>query len=278
MSETQSFLCPRCGKLISRYLAECSHCGLVEPYRQYRLRKALRLPSLVKALIWLCGGLFGLSFLLPLLLGGSIQMGRGMLGLPAPSGYALHLMGWATTDHLIRGEYYPLVTAVFLHGGLLHIIFNMLWLRDLGRLTEQIFNPAVMLTLFVVTGVAGNLLAVSMPFVWASMGMSARPVAVLGASGAVFGLMGALIAFSRKLPSFQARTLARQLGTWAIVIILLGFMMPQVSNAGHIGGFVAGWALGKLLPVRVKRPHLFDLMGLASAGLVVYSFAQVALR
>lgn len=274
----ESFLCPRCGKLISSYLEECSHCGLPAPYRRYKLAKTLRLPSMVKGLIWWCGLLFGLSYLLPLFLYGSLSLDQGMLGLPSPSPYSLMAMGMASSRDLIQGDYFRLVTAIFLHGGILHIVFNMLWLRDLGRMAEQLFSPAIMLLIFLLSGIGGNLLALWMPYIFDTLGLAARPIAILGASGAVFGLMGALVAYSKRIGSLQARALSKQISTWAIVIIVFGFMMPQVSNAGHVGGFVTGWLLGRFLPLRIKSPLAFDLIGLICFGVIVLSFGLTVIH
>lgn len=252
----QSLICPRCGKLISAYLDECSHCGLAKPAAKRRFLGLLGLGqgSFVRLLIGACILLFGLSYLLPVLLpqiptGGS----QGFLGLlPGPASASLALLGWADPRAVYSGQYHLLLTAIFLHGGFLHIIFNLLWVRDLGSLAESILGPKLMVLVFLFSGALGNLVALFWPFVSISLGFDDRFAPVVGASGAVFGLMGAIMAFAPKLGNFAALGLARQMGRWALVLVVLGFLIPGVSNAAHIGGFIGGWALGKLLPLRMS--------------------------
>jgi len=198
-----------------------------------------------------------------------------MFGLPSPPSVALALLGWADPMQILSGHYWLLVTALFLHGGILHLVFNLLWIRDLGQMAEELFGPAVMLLIYLVSGVAGNLLAVWTPFLLEMAGFEARHAAILGASGAVFGLLGAMIAFGNRLAHWQARAMAKQFRTWAIVLIGLGFLIPGVSNAGHVGGFLGGYLLGRILPLRRQNPLLFNLLGLASLGVVLASFAKV---
>jgi rhomboid protease GluP len=207
--------------------------------------------------------------------------GRGIMGLlPAPGSVALNLLGWADIRMIVAGSWWVLITAMFLHGGILHILFNMLWIRDLGPQTEMIFGRHGMFIIFVLSGVIGNLVAVFTPVFLNAMMTGQTPyLPVVGASGAVFGLMGAMIAFGRKHGGIFGRQLARQLGIWALVLIVMGFLFPGISNAAHIGGFIGGFVIGRLTPIR-HGPGSGGTMVVAAilAGICVVSFVLMVIR
>ncbi len=276
MDQPESILCPRCKNLISSYLAECSHCGLPEPLKKHQRSNFLAPQSLVKPLIWFQGGLFGLSFALSFVLEGRVNLGHGFFSLPAPSSQALAALGWATTQDLFTFNPFPLITATFLHGGILHLIFNMLWLRDLGRLAEEAFGKGRLLWLLILTWLMGNLVATAQPLFWLALGISAGPTAVLGASGAVFGLMGAIMAYGKRMPRLEAKMISKQMGKWALILIIIGLIIPQVSNAAHIGGFIAGWLYGRFTPLAPKGEH--PLLTGSALALIALAFVQVWLR
>jgi len=206
----------------------------------------------VKILIGLNIGFFVLSYLLPWFLPIEVSAGRDFLGLlPAPSNIALNLLGWADIRLVMSGHWWVLITAIFLHGGLLHIVFNMLWIRDLAPQTEMIFGSQGLVSIFILSGIAGNLVAIFSPYVLnLILGLRLPFMPVIGASGAVFGLMGAMIAFGRKRGGIFGRQLVRQLGLWALILIVMGFLLPGISNAAHIGGFVGGFLIGLGMPIR----------------------------
>lgn len=274
-SRPSSLVCPGCGKLISGYLTECNFCGLKNPAQKKQLLGLMGLGplSLIRPIIGVSILLFGLSYLLPLLIPGMPRTGgSGFLEfLPAPSPYALALLGWADPQAVFSGQWHLLFTAIFLHGGFLHILFNLLWVRDLGAQAEALLGPRLMFLVFLVSGAFGNLVAVVWPLVPLSLGFEGRFAPVVGASGAVFGLMGVIMAYAPKRAGFYGFGLAKQMGRWAVALILLGFLMPGISNAAHIGGFVAGWVLGKLLPAGKTKP-LLELAAWAGVGVGVYAF------
>jgi len=272
----ESLNCPRCNKLISGYLDECSGCGLANPASKAKWFGLLTLGggSLIRPIIGLCILTFGMSYLLPMLIPLlAAPTHSGLFGLlPSPSSKALAVLGWADPRSIFSGQWHLLITAIFLHGGVLHILFNMLWVRDLGAQAEALLGPRLMVLAFVLTGIGGNLLAVYWPFFAHSLGVSSSFTPLVGASGAVFGLMGVIMSYAPRKAGFMGLGLARQMGKWALVLILLGFLMPGVSNLAHIGGFVSGWLLGKLIPLGRGRT-LFESAGLFSLGLVIYAFA-----
>jgi len=164
----------------------------------------------------------------------------------------------------LAGQWWRLLTYMFLHGSLLHIGFNMWCLWDLGALCESLYGRWTYAAVYVITGVAGGLASLAWnPGVWS-----------VGASGAIFGLAGALIAsfylgeFS--LPSVAIKGTLRSLLFFAGFNLLFGSMLPGIDNSCHIGGLVSGLALGavvaKLAPqsdAPLRRASVVGVVALA---------------
>jgi rhomboid protease GluP len=152
------------------------------------------------------------------------------------------------------GEYWRLLSAMFLHGdgtargGLLHAGLNLYVLWQLGRLYEIMFGTRRFLLIYFVTGVAASLTTLLRFLLSHSDGAS------VGASGAIFGIMGALIVSIRRSPRWKnerwARSIVQQLMFWIVVNIAIGLTVPQIDMAAHAGGFLAGLLLGATLPQR----------------------------
>jgi rhomboid protease GluP len=149
---------------------------------------------------------------------------------------------------LAEGEYHRLVAAMFLHGGFLHLFLNMWALYQLGMIFEAMFGSLRFLVTYFVAGITASI--VSSMFI-------PPGVPGVGASGAIFGILGALIISIKRSPLWRGREwtriLTRQLSIWAGINILIGFTVPGIDNAAHIGGFVAGLILG-LFPHKVPPP------------------------
>jgi len=191
-----------------------------------------------------------------------------------------------SSDQIIRwgGNYGPLTlgtepwrlfTALFLHIGFVHLLANMWALFVLGRLAESLFGRWSYLSTYLLSGLAGSVASM----LWRPLGVSA------GASGAIFGVAGALIAtlFVGKLPlpKQSTRTVLITLVFWAGFDLLYGIWKAGVDNAAHIGGLVTGLILGLLLghhlgssrQARVFRERLF-----MAAVFVVFLFAVFVWR
>jgi rhomboid protease GluP len=149
-----------------------------------------------------------------------------------------------------HGQYWRLLTSVFLHIGLMHLLFNGWALLQLGGLFEVALGSARMLVTFLVTGVLASFVSV----LW--LGRPGQPGGIsAGASGAIFGLLGALIAFlGRRRDRLQpwARSLLSQLVFWAVINLILGVTLPGIDNSAHLGGLASGFLLGLTLR---EAPH-----------------------
>jgi rhomboid protease GluP len=154
---------------------------------------------------------------------------------------------------VLSHQWWRLLTATFVHVGLLHIATNMWCLWNLGLLGEPLLGPAGLIVVYLITGIAGNLLSLFFN-VMARDGVSVGA----GASGAVFGIAGILIVLlsNKKLPipAFELNRLRRSVIQFAVLNLILGIganftSIVRIDNHAHIGGFLSGLALGvPLLP------------------------------
>jgi rhomboid protease GluP len=158
------------------------------------------------------------------------------------------------------------VTAIFLHGGLLHIGFNMWVLMDIGPMVEELYGSARYLFLYVATGVAGYLLSSSVGHL------------SVGASGSLLGLIGVLLAATTGRKSMAAQALRSALIRWLIYLAVLGFLTRgSTDNFAHMGGLASGYLLGRLMPDRtpadLSERRRADFLGWAAGIAIAVSFA-----
>lgn len=150
--------------------------------------------------------------------------------------------GALVQDNLLRGEAWRLVSSMFLHGGIEHLVGNMLALYVLGIGCEHAFGSTTMAGIYAAAGVAGGLASVAI-----------EPAPTVGASGAIFGLMGCLITVMQRLKHtvhVRDRRIGVVIAVWAAWQLALGFASPFIANFAHLGGFVAGGLLGLCVPPR----------------------------
>lgn len=175
----------------------------------------------------------------------------GVFGLEWYSGGStdtevLTRLGGNVKERVLEGEWWRLVTSVFLHIGIFHLFVNGWALMQLGTLFERWIGSGKLLFAFLLCGIAGSAASVA----WRAEGLSA------GASGAIFGLLGTLITFllrRREMLVPAAKSILSQLVMWAGINIFLGFSVPGIDNAAHLGGLAAGLVLGLILR---ERPRL----------------------
>ena len=171
------------------------------------------------------------------------------------------LMGGSTAaDVLLRlgameswliasGEYWRLFIAMFLHSGLIHLGFNVIGLLIFGQQLERLYGYGRFLAIYILAGLAGSVTSYA-------FNLSASPNAIgVGASGAVFGILGALVAYflsNRGLLGEMGRRTLIGLLALAAINLAFGFVMPNIDNFAHIGGFAGGFLLGMALSPRYR--------------------------
>jgi rhomboid protease GluP len=261
---TGAILCPSCGRLTNADAPSCMVCGRRNPGMwgfAGPLRGLFRHRSFVDAVTVACIVLYVASLIFDPM--GALQR-RGLLDAFSPSGSALAALGATGPQQWHRGEWWTLLTAIYLHGGILHILFNVLWIRQLGPAVEEIYGPARLVVIFTVSGALG-FLASDLLSPWPSV----------GASGSIFGLLGAMVAFGQKRGGTFGAMVLRQYGQWAVLLFIMGFLMAGVNNVAHAGGFVGGLAAGFVLALAERRAEtgLDHLMAAACIGLTLLGFA-----
>ena len=262
---TGAVVCPGCGRLVDVSERVCPYCGRTSPgmfgYGPV-LQRLLGGFDLSTAVIGLCVVLYVLSLVID---PRSIFRMAGMFDILAPSSGALLVLGMTGGFAMQQGRWWTVLTAVFLHGSLLHLLFNMVITRQYLPHVVELYGSARAWVIFVVAGIAG--FAVS---------NLAAGVPTIGASGAIFGLLAALIVYGRRT---HQHAVAQQLWMSAGMMFLFGFIMPSVNNWAHAGGFAGGFVAAEALSFSGRRESPL-LLGLAwgSALLVVVAFALQLMR
>jgi rhomboid protease GluP len=164
----------------------------------------------------------------------SYRSGNG--GISAIDSRTLIIFGASWGPGIAAGQWWRLVTAGFLHGGLFHILMNMWVLFDLGAEVEEVYGPARLWVFYFVTTIAGFRLSSW----WNPV------VPSVGASAALFGLIGAMIALGLQNNNAMGKAIRGLYIRWAVYGLIISVLMPYVDIAAHIGGLAAGFGLGYL--------------------------------
>lgn len=265
MARTGSILCPSCGQLVGVNDEECLNCGRRNPGR-WGFTTALRGlgPDLGFGglVLWACGALY-----LATLAANPSGIQMGGLSLAAPSTESLFLFGASgAVPVFVFGRWWTVLSAGWLHAGILHIVFNMMWIRDLARPTVDLYGPGRTVILYVLSGVSGFLASsVAGAYLDFLPGPLRGAGFTVGASAPLFGLLGALLQYGHRTGSSMATERAKGL---ALSLLIFGFIMPGVDNWAHLGGLAGGYFVGRWLdPLRPERgDHLaIALLLLASS-------------
>lgn len=163
---------------------------------------------------------------------------------------------------LLDGEYWRLITPILVHGSIIHLLFNMYALWIIGPIVEALYGPLRYLSIYLLCAAAGS--AASYMFSDARLSV--------GASGAVFGLFGALLVADRvHKPALtrNARNITQQIAILIAINLFIGFSVPNIDNAAHIGGLIAGAWLGFVMVPRgaTRLASFWSRPGQAGSGL-----------
>ena len=163
------------------------------------------------------------------------------------------LMFGANYDVLVKsGELYRLFTSMFLHIGILHLLCNMYCLYEIGKEIESLFGKVKYITIYVISGICGSIM---------SMAFSHNTISA-GASGAIFGLLGALLYFGYYYRTYLGTTIRASIIPTIVLNLIIGFMVPGISNAAHIGGLVGGILSAMLVGVPDKSSKTDRINGI----------------
>ena len=186
--------------------------------------------------------------------------------------------GASFSPRVVQGEIWRLFTANFLHIGVLHLVFNSLALYALGQEVEALFGSPRFIVVYLLTGLSGSIF---------SFGLRSDAALSAGASTAIFGLVGALMAFFVRNRRHFGEIARRRLNNYVFLILInlyIGLSVPGIDNLGHIGGFAGGLTLGWLLcpfyavNADAGEPRVVDLNSLRNEwiGLALFAVLLVA--
>lgn len=271
--DTSLRMCPNCRAFVERGASSCSFCGAALKSPRARSGTApsrvlgglLPIPSTAtSAFVAANIALYAISWYLTAT-GPDAATASGTI-----SGQVLVRLGAKFGPYMLAGQWWRLVTAIFLHAGLLHIGMNLWCLFDLGPEVESLFSTAKFVVLYLVTGVVGFIVS----FLWSPGGLS------VGASGSILGLVGILIG-----ASFHHGQLGKayrsQLWRWVLYIFIFGIFF-SVDNAAHIGGLASGMLLGYVIPDGEPETqagqNLWNILSVICILIIAASFAMMALQ
>jgi rhomboid protease GluP len=246
-------LCTSCGVLVGVNDETCYNCGRRNP-ALWGWAPALRALGgdlgFVPFVIGTCSVLFVLTLLAS---GGNIGM-NGLFGFLSPSGEALFLFGATGPGVVVQtGRWWTILSASWLHGSAIHILFNLISVRQLAPAVAEFYGAGRMVIIYTAGGVAGFALSV----LW---GLYLPPIPLLGsgrgitigASASITGLLGAIYYYGHRSGSSMARSYAAQ----SIIFVLMQgiFLGGIINNFAHGGGFLGGWAAARWLdPLKPER-------------------------
>ena len=156
--------------------------------------------------------------------------------------------GALVRERVTQGEWWRLLSATVLHGNLEHIVGNAVSLYVLGMASEHAYGTRSMLLIYIASGIAGSVLSAAM-----------SPGPSVGASGAIFGLMGAIVVLFWKHHSalmVRDKRIGVVIAVWALFTIAAGLMTPMIDNAAHLGGLFGGMAVAWALRPRILARRL----------------------
>lgn len=240
-----SILCPNCRKLISLDETACPYCGLVRPGLHQtagKLQNILFAFGPINTIIYTNVAFFALSLLL---FPGGILTGGSPFSFLSPSNQSLLLLGATGTIPVIDyHRLWSLLSASFLHGGILHIVFNMMALYQLGPFVLREFGLHRFVNIYILTGIAGFAVSVL-----------AGVRFTIGASASICGLIGAIIYFGKSRGGSYGEAIYKQALGWVVGLVIFGFLFSGINNWAHGGGLLSGLLLAYLLGYNDRKPE-----------------------
>lgn len=245
-------MCPHCRAFITTSDSVCPYCNERVGPRAIQLRDTGEL----------IGGLIPHARFfttLILLINGGLFLATSIMSGGTPSNGVLYYFGAKEVEAIVREhQYWRLVTAGFLHGSFMHILMNCWVMFDLGAQVELVYGPARLIVFYFLSTVAGYILST-----YTSAALS------IGASAALFGWIGAMIALGVVNPSSAGRAIKKTYLIWAGVGLAYGFLSSYIDNAAHIGGLAAGFGLGYVSGMPSHSTYFKERIWQIGAGVCV---------
>jgi rhomboid protease GluP len=260
--KTGSVVCASCGSLVGVNDDKCYTCGRRNPGLWGFgpiLRRFGNDLGFVSLVIYGCLLLYGATLVVSMGLGEGLMSGS-LLGALGPGTQTLYIFGGSGGIPVFYyGRWWTVLSAGWLHAGALHILFNVMWIRQLGPAVADIFGAARMIIIYTIAGACGFVLS-SVAFVYfPHLPLLTGANFTVGASAPIFGLLGALVHYGRRGGSGMVLSEAWR---YAITLFVFGLIMPGVDNFAHAGGFAGGYLASMWLDP-LKRERMDHFIGAA---------------
>ncbi|MDA2932935.1 rhomboid family intramembrane serine protease [Acidobacteria bacterium AH-259-D05] len=265
---TGSVVCPSCHRLVGVNDEKCFYCGRPNPgmwgYAQL-LRRVGQDLGFVQVVIWGCVGLYVAMLLTD---PGGIR-GGGPFSLLSPSEQSAFLFGMSGAGPVfVYNRWWTVLSAAWLHGGLIHILFNMMWVRNLAPATAEEYGIGRTVIIYTASSITGFLLSSCMGYYFYFLPWPLHGAGyTLGASAPIFGLLGALVYSGKK----RSGAVGRQAMGFAVILGAFGLFFPGIDNWAHLGGFAGGYLVARWLdPLQPERTD-HQIAALVCIGLTILS-------
>jgi rhomboid protease GluP len=259
--KTGSVVCASCGSLVGVNDETCYSCGRRNPGLWGFgpvLRRFGNDFGFTTVIVYGCVVLFALSLVLTVLSGGNL-FGGSLFSLLGPNQFAYDALGAAGSYPVfMENRWWTVLSAGWLHGGALHILFNVMGVRQLGPAVEETYGGARMVIIYTISSATGFLLS-SFMAAHLQIPFFSGGFYTLGASAPIFGLLGALVYYGRRGGSSLVHSQAM---SYVISMAVFGLIMPGIDNAAHLGGFAGGYVVGMWLDP-LKRERMDHFVGAA---------------
>ena len=250
---TGSVVCVACGYLVGVNDERCYNCGRRNP-GLWGYATAVRQLGSDMGFIPFVIGLSVVLYVLTLIASRGDIGGNSLLTIISPNTTSLLLFGASgAVPVFMLDRWWTVLSAAWLHGGLLHIFFNMYWVRQIGPAVSELYGPGRLVIIYTVGAITGFALSSFAGEYFHFIPFRALQGAQLtvGASAPIFGLFGALVFYGRRTGSSATYKMALQ---YVLLMFVFGLIMPGIDNYGHAGGFIGGYLASQLLdPMKPER-------------------------
>jgi rhomboid protease GluP len=279
---TGSVVCPSCGRLVGVREKACFNCGRSYPGLfgfAPLLGKFGRNASFGELMFWSCAAIYLITVLLKP--DGLLSPKSGFLSMLGPDPLVLFLFGDSGAVPIFGyGRWWTVLSAGFLHGGIIHIYFNLSGLRPLVAEVENVLGLGRTILIYTIATVSG-FATTSLVRLFTATQLPGIPRFLagadisVGASAAICGLVGALLAYGQRSGQFQMQRYARNS---MIAVLIMGFLLPYIDNWAHLGGFAGGWLATRLMRPLENESPLHLLGGLICLVLMAASLVASILH
>ena len=254
-----SVICTSCGVLVDVNDSACYNCGRRNP-GLWGYGPALRSLGNDLGFVSIVTGGTIILYVLSLVLSRD-----GIQVMLSPSTQMLILLGASGAFPVVTMDrWWTVLTAGWLHAGILHIFFNVMWIRQLAPEIANLYGAGRMIIIYTVSGITGFGLSTLMYVLPVHIPFLGGANVTVGASAPIFGLLGALVYYGRRTGSTQAGKVGLQ---YALILGVMGLIIPGIDNSAHLGGFIGGYFMSQLLDP--LKPERIDHLAIAVVALAV---------